>query len=154
VGAHATRPSRPRPRLREDAAHGPPAEPASLRPRLRVPRLRGRGDDHGRGPARRRRSHRQVLALGPPRLIVSEGAIAPFRTSPEDSVARAKTALGAGTFRRQRLVRGVTRFLRQARPSHEGAEREAGRGPSSGGGEPSSYVTHSRESPPSELRTR
>src|SRR5262249_15613114 len=70
VGAQAARRSRPRPRLREDAAHGPPAEPAPLRPRLRVPCFRGRGNDHRGGPARGRRGHRQVLALGPPPLTL------------------------------------------------------------------------------------
>src|SRR5262249_51440416 len=49
------------------------------------------------------------------RLGHSEGASPPFRTSPEDSVARAKPVLGAGTFERHALGQGRhARLLRQA----------------------------------------
>jgi hypothetical protein len=50
---------------------GRAAEPAPLRERRRVPRLRRRRDDHPHRPARGRGRHRQVLALDPWRVTFS-----------------------------------------------------------------------------------
>ena len=67
-GRPRARAARPPARLREDDPDRRAAQPAALRARRRVPRLRRRRDDHRHRPARGRGRHREILALGAQRL--------------------------------------------------------------------------------------
>src|SRR5215831_17455997 len=77
-----------------------------------------------------------------------------LRLSAESSKRSPASFLSARPMSPLRPVTSTRAFaIALVRTIHEHVEREAGRGPSSGAGERSSYVTHLPESPPSRRRT-